>query len=74
MFGIVVFFVRYFGNFAASVRYFVLSIQAVSVFIEFSTRYCGISPFFPGIAVQSTPQCPPPYREHTLRCILYWTS
>ena len=42
--GIVVFFVRYFGNLAASVRYFVLSIQAVSVFIEFSTRYWGISP------------------------------
>ena len=56
------FFVQYFWNFAASVRYFVLSIQAVSVFIEFSTRYCGISRFFPGIAVQSPPQssqCPP---------------
>ena len=38
-------FVRYFGNFAAAVRYFVLSIQSVSVFIEFLTRYCGISRF-----------------------------
>ena len=47
IFGIVVFFVRYFSNFATSVRYFVLSIQAVSVFIEFSTRYCSISRFFP---------------------------
>ena len=40
---------RYFGNFATSVLYFVISIQAVSVFIEFSTLYCGISRFFPPV-------------------------
>ena len=58
--GIVLFFVRYSVNCAASVRYCVLSIQAVSVFIEFSMRYCGISRFFfSGIAVvQSLRQFP----------------
>ena len=52
-------FVRYFGNFAASVRYFVLSMQAVSVFIEFLTRYCGISRFSPLYCGSEYPQCPP---------------
>ena len=58
LFVIVVFFVRHFGSFDASVRHFVLSIQAVSVFIEFSTRYCGISRFFPRYCGSEYP--PPP--------------
>ena len=65
---LLLFFMRYFSNFAASVQYFVLSIQTVSVFIEFSPRYCGISQFSPSYCGSEYPPPPPnaPLIEHLL--------
>ena len=65
---LLLFFMRYFSNFAASVQYFVLSIQTVSVFIEFSPRYCGISQFSPSYCGSEYPPPPPP------ECPPHWTS
>lgn len=59
IFDIAMFFMRYFGNFAASVWYFVYPFKQFWYSLNFRCGTAVFHDFPPGIAVQSTPQCPP---------------